>query len=194
MPTACYKTQSWRGSERSRPLVRDCCEGLQSFELRSFPRASPTGSLQRVAGSVTSRDNFHHTRVRSVHLLALDSHPSSVGHTEADGSHSLQCILMGALVGTGRVFALRSMTLSRANQSCRVSIVTFVYRSHCVHLSFLKPIWAACSLKHLLQIMSSYFLMRPSELVQQRHARESFPYFLGWECCWWGIFYRWCVS
>ena len=67
-------------------------------------------------------------------------------------------------------------------------VVTFVYRSHCVHLNFLKPIWLACSLKHLLQIMSSYFLMRPSWLVQTRQARESLPYFLGCECCWWGIF------
>jgi hypothetical protein len=78
--------------------------------------------------------------------------------------------------------------ITSAEQSCRVGIVTFVYRSHCVHLNFLKPIWLACSLKHLLQIMSSYFLMRPSWFVQHRHARESLPYFLGWECCWWGIF------
>ena len=72
-------------------------------------------------------------------------------------------------------------------------IVTFVYRSHWVQRSFLKPIWLAYSLKHLLQIMSSYFLMRPSWLVHTRQARESFPYFLGWECCWWGIFSTGCL-
>lgn len=96
--------------------------------------------------------------------------------TEGDGS------------GRGRAGEAAHMATTGAEQSCRVDIVTFVDRSHCVHLNFLKPIWVACSLKHLLQIMSSYFLMRPSWLVQTRQARESLPYFLGWECCWWGIF------
>ena len=79
--------------------------------------------------------------------------------------------MMGGAVRQGRPASQARIVASQ--------VVTFVYRSHCVHLNFLKPIWLACSLKHLLQIMSSYFLMRPSWLVQQRHARESFPYFLG---------------
>ena len=68
------------------------------------------------------------------------------------------------------------------------SFVTFVYRSHWVHLYLWKPISLACSLKTLLHIIIPYFLMRPVVWPVTRHARESLPYFLGWECCWWGIF------
>ena len=39
--------------------------------------------------------------------------------------------------------------------------VTFVYKSLGTHLYFLKPICSACSLKHYLLIISSYFLINP---------------------------------
>ena len=81
-------------------------------------------------------------------------------------------------------------SLARSLSRLKSSLLCIAHklRSSGVHFVFLKPIWVACSLKHLLQIMIEYFLIRPSWLVQQRQARESFPYFLGWARSWWGIF------
>lgn len=44
----------------------------------------------------------------------------------------------------------------------------------------MKPISGACSLKHLLQRLSPYFLISPWEFLHLRHCLEPCPYFLGW--------------
>ena len=115
--------------------------------------------------------------------------PSDAGHRVSGGvdAEAPACHAVSAVEQTYEPL------FSRADQSCRVRFASsLLCIGHIVsfHLSFLKPICSACSLKLCLLIMSSYFLINPLFWFVTRQARESLPYFLGWECCWWGIFLR----
>ena len=79
----------------------------------------------------------------------------------------------------------------------RVSLVTWSnqtlhsFKHMCVQRVLKKPTWFACSLKHLLQSIIWYFLMRPTSLVQILQWRASLQFFLGCEWIRVGIFFVW---
>ena len=85
----------------------------------------------------------------------------------------------------GLAFLGVSVSLTWSNQT--------LHSSDCMPVQRVlkKPTWFACSLKHLLQSIIWYFLMRPTSFVQILQWRASLQFFLGWEWIRVGIFFVW---